>query len=224
MAKAAKLKASEVANEDTENLSIDRYKPEVAAQLVEVESVIADLAGYEISTEEQSGIVGEVVKAAKIRWQEIEIRRKAIVDPLNKAKEAVQELFKPPLTKWATVERIGKDKLASYFERCAAERRAAEEKAAKAFETGADPAEVRALVTASAQPTQTAPGISSRLDWVAEVTDPMALLRAVVEGVAPMALVSVNNPALQQLARATKGTLAIPGVKFETRTVVSARA
>jgi hypothetical protein len=50
--------------------------------------------------------------------------------------------------------------------------------------------------------------------WTFEVTDIMALLRAVVEGKAPAALVQVNTVLLGQMARNQKEAALVPGVRF----------
>jgi hypothetical protein len=56
-------------------------------------------------------------------------------------------------------------------------------------------------------------GISTRTTWSGEVTDKMALIKAVAEGRAPATLLDVNMPALNQMARALKGEMSYPGTK-----------
>lgn len=56
-------------------------------------------------------------------------------------------------------------------------------------------------------------GIAPRETWSAEVTDLMALLKAVVAGQAPLACVMANQPALNKQAAALKATMNYPGVK-----------
>lgn len=53
--------------------------------------------------------------------------------------------------------------------------------------------------------------------WSAEVTDIMALCRAIAEGKASKELVMPNGPALNKMAIALKLTLNIPGVKAVSR-------
>ena len=66
-------------------------------------------------------------------------------------------------------------------------------------------------------------GVSTRTTWSAEVTDAMALIRAVAEGKAPPHLVTPNMAELNKLARAMKEHLAIPGVRAVAQDVVSVR-
>lgn len=62
-------------------------------------------------------------------------------------------------------------------------------------------------------------GVAFPTHWHAEVTDLTALVDAVAVGQQPISLLLPNEQALNQLARALKGTLRIPGVKaVETRT------
>lgn len=58
-------------------------------------------------------------------------------------------------------------------------------------------------------------GISYREEWSAEIVD---------IGAVPREYLLPNMTALNALAKATKGTVKIPGVEFKSRKVVSARA
>ena len=58
--------------------------------------------------------------------------------------------------------------------------------------------------------------------WSAEVSDLAALVRAVADRKAPAGLVLANQQALDQLARALKETMAVPGVRVRKQTSVAA--
>jgi hypothetical protein len=105
----------------------------------------------------------------------------------------------------------------------AARKQAEEEQLAAAIAAeaaGASAAEVEAIVNEKPQVVMpVAPprvervaGISTPETWRAEVTDKVFFLRWVVES-GQYNLVSVNEPALNAMARAQRGALAIPGVK-----------
>lgn len=68
-------------------------------------------------------------------------------------------------------------------------------------------------------------GLSYREHWSAEVTDKLALIKAVAEGKAPLAYVEPNYPVLNQAARSIKQELnSIAGVKaVMTKTAVGRR-
>jgi len=56
-------------------------------------------------------------------------------------------------------------------------------------------------------------GLSSRENWSAEVTDKMALVKAIAAGEAPLDLVQINTSVLNRLAKALKSALNYPGVR-----------
>lgn len=60
--------------------------------------------------------------------------------------------------------------------------------------------------------------LQKRTLWEAEVTDKMALIRAVAEGKAPLQCLEPNMACLNGMARAAKSTLHIPGVKAVSKT------
>ena len=49
--------------------------------------------------------------------------------------------------------------------------------------------------------------------WSAELIDMGELIRAIADGKAPVTLVKVDQTALNQLARALKSALSVPGVR-----------
>ena len=68
-----------------------------------------------------------------------------------------------------------------------------------------------------------AAGISSRDLWKAEVTSLAALVRAIAEGKADLALVKEDQAQLNALARMTKGSRQVPGVRFWPENSISGR-
>ena len=71
---------------------------------------------------------------------------------------------------------------------------------------------------------QAVAGVSTRENWKAEVVNLRWLCRAIANGKASVELVKPNMVALNQLARAQKTTLELPGVKAVCESVVSARS
>ena len=69
---------------------------------------------------------------------------------------------------------------------------------------------------------QSARGISTATNWKGEVTSFEALVKAIAAGKANIALVMANETAINQLARAARGTLQVPGIRFFTASVVRA--
>lgn len=103
---------------------------------------------------------------------------------------------------------------------------AAEAEAAGATEDTVD----EILETPVVEPVMTAPptyeqarGVSTRLNWRAEVTDLKALCRAIGEGKAPINAAQPNLPVLNAMARAMKQTMNIPGVRAVSEASVAVR-
>ncbi len=100
-----------------------------------------------------------------------------------------------------------------------------------AEQNGASEADVQAIVEApsAAPPPTVAPtyqkreGVSVRENWKAQVLNLNQLVNAVCDGRAPLNCLQANQVALNQLARAQKQALAIPGVRAVNDAVVSAR-
>ena len=67
-------------------------------------------------------------------------------------------------------------------------------------------------------------GISSRDKWTAEVTDFAALVRSVASGKAPLAVLSVDQSAVNKLASTHQERLDVPGLKVRCEKIIAARA
>ena len=67
-------------------------------------------------------------------------------------------------------------------------------------------------------------GISTREVWKAEVTDLAALVKAIAEGKAPLALVQANTTVVGQQARSLKQDFVAPGIKVWSERQIAAGA
>lgn len=172
-----------------------------------------------------------VKRSAKL----IEAKRKEIVDPINRAKDAVQALFRPVLDDLAEAENCYKRAMLGYQQeqdrmrraeqaRLDEEARVAREKleaqAAKAAAMGrAEKAEVLAATAAVttapvATSTYVAPkGLSVKKTWKARVVDKAALLRSVLDNPSFIHLVEIDAGALDKLAKAMEGHVPLAGVE-----------
>lgn len=68
-----------------------------------------------------------------------------------------------------------------------------------------------------------ADGISFRDNWKGEVIDIIDVIKAVAKGDAPPTLLMVNESAINQIAKATKGTMQYPGIRFYNDKIVASR-
>lgn len=177
---------------------------------------------------------GEQLREIKSKAKELDERRKKITKPLDEAKKQVMDLFRPALEFLTQAETIIKRKMIVYQSEQEKIRREAEAKAREAqrkeqerLEEQARKAEAKgkaeqaealrqqadmtpAVVVAPEAPK--ANGTSIRTDWEAEVMDKKALIKAIAAGTAPDVL-DVNMKTLNQMARALKDQLNIPGVR-----------
>lgn len=66
-------------------------------------------------------------------------------------------------------------------------------------------------------------GIVKRKVWSAEVTDAMAIIKAIAAGDAPIDCVTINQSFLNKLASTYKGAFEVPGVNFVETTSLASR-
>ena len=189
---------------------------------------------------------GETLRRLKTKQKELDSTRKDITQPMEQAKKKIIELFKGPLGMIADAEAIIKRKMLAYDAEIERKRREVEakeqEKARKkqeklearaelAREQGkeekADDLEMQAdevsiPVVAAVQPKSE--GTHTTTTWSAEVTDKMALIKAVAEGRAPEAMLDVNMPTANKMAKALKEEMKFDGLKAVAKKSLSARA
>lgn len=198
----------------------------------ELELTVAKVAGSAItvtdraSCNEASEYLKEIKTQSK-RVVEFFADSKAKADATHKAICAQENKFLEPLKRLEQTIKagIGAFELAEQ-RRIAAEeerrRNEAEELAALSVEaeasgdTGmAQEALAEALVNYAPSIQPKTQGVSTRFDWVAIVEDAEMV---------PRMFMLVNDAALQAFVKQTKGTVKIPGVRFEQKAVISARA
>lgn len=195
-------------------------------------------------TYEEAGVFLRGVKAL---GKEIEAERKSFTDPLNVIVKRITDRYRPGVDACAKAEGVVKGKLSAYAdeqerqrqeaERIARAAQAKEEerlrKLAAAAEARGDGAkaeqfaaraEVVSLAPVSVDaPAPEAEGISYRTTWSAEVTDLRALCAAVLAGTVPESAIVPDMKFLGATARATKGVLSWPGVRWVSKRDVAAR-
>lgn len=69
------------------------------AMVEKVELFAQDYQNYSVVTKEELERGNEHIKIISKKWKELDEKRKNIADPINKAKQAVQDLFNPPLNR-----------------------------------------------------------------------------------------------------------------------------
>lgn len=151
-------------------------------------------------------------------------------EPAEKAEKAV----KAEIGRWdAEQERIRQE--AQRKAQQEAERQERERRDAEAFfaeQAGVPDEQVQAIVEAPAEVVaapvalgyERTSAVSSRDNWVCEVTDLKKLCAAVAKGTVPLNFVVANQTALNARARADQDTMNVPGCKAKNNKIITGRA
>jgi hypothetical protein len=215
---------------------------QLAEREKEVDSMV-DVGGYGIIRGSAEYVnAGTALKAIKSKIKEFDTLRKSITKPLDESKKRTMDMFNLPLEKLRAAEKNIKNEMITYSEKqekkqrelqaklrleadekARKERKRLETRAKKAEETGKEEkaealreqaeevvAEEAVVVAAPGKP----PGVSYRDKWTAEVVDVKVL---------PREWMTPAQQVLDKFAQATKGTIAITGVKFHKEKVMSSR-
>lgn len=183
---------------------------------------------------EVSATFDPIIEKAHLAHKEAVAQKKKYYDPLVMAETSLKN-------KAIAYDTEQERKAREEQERLAAKARAEEErkrkeleerarkaeeagKAAKADELRAKSEAVRVEVPVVQPQAVKVEGQATREDWYAEVTDLMALVKAIAEGKAPLTFVEASMPNLNKQAKSMKNTWSYPGVAFKSRKVMAARA
>jgi hypothetical protein len=199
---------------------------------------ITDQATYNLAAARLLGVADlrrEIVdhhapmkKSTYAAWQQVVATEKKLLDPVADA----ERLYKASISIYEAEQRRKEEETRAKAE--AAARRQAEEQRerelAQAEAEGADAEEITAMIAAPlvVAPARVEPGfqpargVSVAANWKGEVTSLPTLIKAVAENKASISLIMPNETAINQLARATRGTLVIPGIRFYSESVVRA--
>jgi hypothetical protein len=221
-------------------VNIDTEKEQTATSDVPALCTKADVT---ISNQLEYEGASIVLKEIKSRYNELDTQRKKITKPLDDAKKEVMSLFKTPLELLEKAETKIKGLMISYT--AEQERKAREDQRKLQEAADKETERQRKLVEAQIErakasdkddkveqleakketiapisvPTiapqiNTPSGVSYRDNWTAEVID---------ANLVPREYMVVNLQALNAVAKSTKGTLNIPGVKFVCTKVLASR-
>ena len=163
-------------------------------------------------------------------WQAVIAAEKRLLDPVADAERTCKRAIAAYETEQRRIQAEARQRAEAEAQAVAAEQREREIEQAEA--AGADAEEVAALcaeplpmVLPEEPPAtfQKAAGISTANSWKGECVSLPLLVRAIAEGKANVSLVAPNNTAINALARATRGTLSVPGIQFFSSPTVRAR-
>lgn len=212
-------------------------------------STLADQArALQVMDQESYDRAAQAVRGVAQLRKEIVAHHEPMKRAAHAAWQAVLEQERKLLDPVAEAERIFKQRLAAYDaeqRRIEAESRAQAQKKADALAAvqreheieaaelaGADAQEIAAICNeplpvvmpdVSEPVFQKAAGISTAANWKGTCISLQQLVKAIAEGKANLNLVSDNPTAINQLARATRGTLQVPGIRFYNEPSVRVR-
>jgi hypothetical protein len=199
---------------------------------------ITNQQGYERAVEHLLGVVdlrheieqhyAPLKRKSHEAWQTILSAEKQLLAPVAAAEQA----YKTAIVAWETEQRrIEAEAQAT----AAAEARAKAEEARErqielAEMEGATGEEIASMINeplpvipSEVQPAfQQAKGVSTAVNWKGEVVSLEMLVRSIAAGQASISLVMPNQTSINALAKVTRNTLAIPGVRFFSEPVVRA--
>ncbi len=231
------------------NAATAQVMPAVPAETRSEIQTLADLAhkssSLVISTQPEYQIASDLLADIKSRGKALEEKRKGITAPLDAAKKATMDMFRPAVDAIDQFEREVKAKMSSFVReqeriRLAAEAEAAERvrkeqeklmaKADKLREQGkdekAEALEFQAATTVAVMPAIEQPvasGASARKVWKAKLVDKMELIKAIADGRASPELLDYNESVGNGLAKALKTGMNIPGLKSYEDIVIASR-
>ena len=171
------------------------------------------IESLQVEGPEDADFAGEILRDVKSQHKALEDKRKSITAPLLKVKREVDALFKPPREALELAERTLKAKIAGWLESVREANAAAVEAAGEA-ESPAEASKALATVAHVEAPQ----GVSVRHVWDAEVINP---------DLVPDNLKSPDPTKIREWMKVhakEDGTpLAIPGIRFSKRPIVTSR-
>lgn len=223
-----------------------KISPEAEQSAKDAQALLSVASQFIIHNANDYQTAADNLKTIKSKHNEIEQLRKTLKAPILEAGRKLDTFFKKPLNALVLAEKDYKRIMVDYQEKQerlqreaekkardehARQQQEAEELALKEIENGNDEKADQILSAAEAMPAPivvtnkpTVEGISKRDNWKAEITDLSALVKAVAEGKAPMTMIQANTKTIGQMARALKGSVNYPGVRFYNDKTIAARS
>ncbi len=187
--------------------------------------VLADLQARPVTTAEGFELAGEELKEIKGEFKRIDEIRKSATAPLQQVIDTINGWFKKPLDYLRAAEALRKNEMTEFLRKQREEQQRAMEEASAASLAGDTSAAAVALMRVEPTVPKVA-GIRKTTSYRFEVTDFAELVKSAVSfEVGPdgkitkvvdqirLGLLQPNDAAIGALARSSKGTCEIPGVK-----------
>ncbi len=219
------------------NLSVSIPTPD-PTPMREAELALAWAKQFPITSPAAYACAAEERKSIKRQWKALEELRKKTLKPFDDGRKGVNGLFTPALGCLEEADdimergmldyRASEQHAAQEAARAEAERLRVEQEAlATMAEKCGDPETAEDLRGQEVYVPVAAPvaaeGTWPTTRWHAELTDIVALCKAVADGTAPAELVQLNQPAANRLATALRDAVSYPGLRFVSTTSLAVR-
>lgn len=240
-----------MSNEESNLITLTVEHPDEA--LFRLSASLLEMAeSYTITNPEMAVNAGEELKEIKALYKDLEKKRTGATQPINQALREINGWFKPAKQWLKDAEGLLKTKLLKYQaeqdriaqeaqrkidEEAEQERKRLEKAAALAAQAGMDERaeELREEVEVQQEELQQAPviksaapkieGIVTKTTWKAEVTDKLLFVKHVASTRPDLiALIQINQSALNGQARSLKGSLDLPGIRVYEEKNIAARS
>lgn len=206
-----------------------------------------------ISSDEENEMAINTLSSVKKYFKEIEKSEDESLKPVNTLKSRIKDLYRPIIESFSASEKIIKDKMLDFSKEKEAERKRLEAERQKAFEEAQAKAkeeekEKQRLADLEAKKNKTAPVIvetayveppkpileektvktsvgSSTIikSWKGEVSNPMDILKAIIDGRVSIAVIDFKQIELNNYAKAKKVEGVFDGIKVYEHQNISAR-
>lgn len=188
--------------------------PDTAELTTQSQSVLEKARQIVVTNDAESEGAGLFLRGIKSLQDAIVAKFKESKDAAHKAHSSICSMEKEHLVPLKDAEAIVKKQISGYLVAQEERRQREQEKLLKKAKPGAEVA----VVPEVAKPQ----GVALRETWRAEVTDFMAMVKAVASGKVPPSYLLPNEQLLNQQARSLKAELRIPGVKAVKESGLSA--
>lgn len=229
--------------ETEEIFTVEEFNKTKELESLKDVSAICKFTEPKILNQEVYEAAAKILSDVKAKYKELDEKRKSITKPMDAAKDAVMDVYKPKLDLLKTTENSIKKMMVDYDteqERKAAqqqrelqelankeaerqkklldakiERAEASGKTGKVEELQTKKEEIiPAFVPVIAPTISTPKTVSYKMKWTAKVID---------EKIVPREYMTVNQSALDKVAQATKGSIKIAGVEFVSEKILASR-
>ncbi|TSA55668.1 hypothetical protein D4R42_05220 [bacterium] len=223
-------------------MNVDNINPEVKQEAMELKHTASELKILDSASMQKGGECLREIKTVRKRLKDV---FKPIVDAQKAAYQVTVGEFKKYDDPLKLAEVTVKQGIGTYQVEAERKRKAAEEKLQEEARKQAEEIQLQAASQAEqngnadaaeaiiSQPVaaprvkiekEVTEGVSTRKLWSAEVTDLMALVKAVAAGEQPLTFLKADTTALNSMAKAQKELMKVPGVEAVSKVTVAARS